>query len=135
MNILLIEDNPGDIFLVERALAEHRISHQLHVVKDGAEALAFVDHMGEPGEPPCPDVMLLDMNLPKIDGAEILKEFRKHPACARTPVIVMSSSDAHADRKRMAELGIDRYFKKPSNLEDFLKLGTVIREVSERQQS
>jgi CheY-like chemotaxis protein len=131
-HILLIEDNPGDIFLVERALLEHHIPHQLHVVKDGAEALAFVEHMGLPGAAPCPDVMLLDMNLPKIDGPEILTEFRKHPSCIHTPVIVLSSSDTQKDRARMEELGIARYFKKPSSLEEFLKLGSMIREVFEQ---
>ena len=85
--------------------------------------------MGEPDGDPCPDIVLLDLNLPKVDGPEVLTEFRKHPECARTPVIVISSSDAHKDRERMAGLGISRYFRKPSDLDGFLRLGALVREV------
>jgi CheY-like chemotaxis protein len=131
LQILLAEDNLGDILLVEQALEEHHLPHQLHVVRDGAEALEFVAHMGESGGAPCPDVLLLDLNLPKVDGPEILAEFRKHPQCARTPVIVVTSSDAHTDRVRMGELGIANYFRKPSDLDAFLELGAIVREVVE----
>ena len=74
--------------------------------------------------------MLLDVNLPKVEGAEILTEFRKHPLCAETPVIVITSSDAYRDRDQMAQLGIAYYFKKPSDLDEFLKLGAVVREIA-----
>jgi len=129
LNILLAEDNMGDILLVRRALEEYQVEHELKVVRDGGEALAFVAHMGQPGEAPCPDIFLLDLSLPKADGAEILKEFRKHPACARTPVIAVSSSDTPRDRAEMAQLGVDRYFRKPLDLNAFLQLGAVVREV------
>jgi CheY-like chemotaxis protein len=69
----LAEDNPGDVLLVQKALNAHCVSHQLHVVQDGAEALDFIARMGQPGQEPCPDVMLLDLNLPKIDGSEVLR--------------------------------------------------------------
>src|SRR3954453_6702788 len=68
IRILLAEDNQGDVILVEEALAEHKIAHELHVVSDGAEALNFVAEMGNGDGPPCPDVLLLDLNLPKVDG-------------------------------------------------------------------
>jgi two-component system response regulator len=129
VNILLAEDNLGDVLLVQRALAEHDIEHELHVVRDGDEALDFVAHMGQPGGAPCPDILLLDLNLPRVSGPEVLAEFRKHPACAHTPVIAVSSSDMQKDRARMAQLGVDRYFKKPSDLAAFLQLGAVVREV------
>ena len=131
MRILLAEDNVGDILLVQQALEEHQIPHELHVVKDGGEALDFVARMGQPGEPPCPDIVLLDLNLPKADGSQVLSALRKHPECARTPVIAVTSSDAVRDRARMAELGVDRYFKKPSDLYEFLQLGAVVQEVIE----
>jgi chemotaxis family two-component system response regulator Rcp1 len=131
LNILLAEDNLADILLVRKALNEHEIPYDLHVVRDGEEALAFIEGMGEPGSIPCPDIVLLDVNLPKVEGAEILSQFRKHPQCADTPVIVITSSDARGDRDRMAQLGIARYFKKPSDLDAFLKLGAVVREVVE----
>jgi len=131
LRILLAEDNPGDILLVKDALKSHRIPHELQVVRDGDEALAIIEHMGEPDGIPCPDLMLLDLNLPKVDGSEVLGRFRKHPQCAETPVIVMTSSDAHRDRERMAQFGIARYFRKPSDLNAFLKLGAVVVEVVE----
>ena len=129
LNILLAEDNRGDVLLVRQALEEHDIEHQLYVVQDGAQAIEFVAQMGKPGGVPCPDVILLDLNLPKADGPEILTEFRKHPECTTTPVIVVTSSDAIKDRARAAELGISRYFKKPSEFDEFMKLGAVVREV------
>ena len=83
LHILLAEDNFGDVLLVEQALTEHQIDHELHVVKDGDEALQFLDRMGEAGGPPCPDVLLLDLNLPKVEGPQVLQEFRKHPAALK----------------------------------------------------
>ena len=131
LRILLAEDNFGDVLLVQDALKSHKIPHELHVVRDGDEALAFIETMGEPDGTPCPDVMLLDLNLPKVDGPEVLGKFRKHPECAQTPVIVITSSDAHRDRERMAQFGIARYFRKPSDLNEFLKLGAVVLDVVE----
>ncbi|MGI8746636.1 MAG: response regulator [Bryobacteraceae bacterium] len=133
LHILLAEDNRGDILLVQQALEEHHIPHELHVVTDGEEALHFVTRMGKPGEAPCPDVLLLDLNLPKADGYQVLSEFRQHPECAHTPVIVVTSSDAPKDRAGMAALGIARYFRKPSELDAFMQLGAVVREVVEGQ--
>jgi len=131
LNILLAEDNLADVLLVRKALDEHKIPHDMQVVRDGEEALTFIQDMGEANGPPCPDVLLLDVNLPKVDGPEVLSAFRKHPRCSETPVIVITSSDAYRDRDRMAQLGIAHYFKKPSDLDGFLKLGAVVREVVE----
>ena len=131
LRILLAEDNPGDILLVQEALKEHRIPHELHVVQDGAQALEFITRVGRRGDFPCPDLVLLDINLPKKDGQQVLSELRKHPECAHVSVIVVTSSDAARDRARMAELRIDRYFKKPSDFDAFLQLGAVVREVVE----
>jgi len=131
LQILLAEDNVGDVMLVQLALETHRIEHVLHIVKDGAEALAFLARMGKAGEPPCPDLMLLDLNLPKADGSEILSEFRKHAECNHVPVIVLTSSDSPKDRTRVAQLGVARYFKKPSDFDAFLQFGAIVREVVE----
>jgi len=127
--ILLAEDNPGDVLLVQKALREHHILHQLYVVRDGAEALAWVALIGEPGGTPQPDLVLLDLNLPKSDGRQILSEFRKHPGCSQSPVIAVTSSDAPRDRAWMAALGVARYFRKPLEFDAFLQLGNVVREV------
>jgi len=129
LHLLLAEDNPGDVLLVQEALQQHRILHELHVVRDGAAALEFVRRMGQPGEAPCPDLILMDLNLPKVDGPQVLGEFRKHPACAHTPVIVVTSADTPMDRARLTRFGIARYFRKPSDYEAFLQLGALVREI------
>ena len=131
LHILLAEDNFGDVLLVERALTEHQVDHELHVVKDGDEALQFLDRMGEAGEPPCPDVLLLDLNLPKVEGPQVLQQFRKHSACAQTPVIVVTSSDAPRDRRRVEALGATAYFRKPSELSEFMRLGALVKELAD----
>src|SRR3954452_12761702 len=118
LRILLAEDNPGDILLVQQALKAHKVEHELDRVHDGAEALAYISRIGSV-EHPCPDLVLLDLNLPKVEGSEVLAAFRKHPACEQTPVIVVSSSDAKKDRARMSELNVARYFRKPSDFDEF----------------
>ena len=129
MNILLAEDNRADVLLVREALSLRHIDHDLHVVRDGEEAIAFVSRMGTPGEPPCPDLFLLDLNLPRADGPEVLREFRRHPECAHTPVIVVTSSDMPRDREQVEPLGIAHYFRKPADLDEFMELGAVIEQV------
>jgi two-component system, chemotaxis family, response regulator Rcp1 len=133
LQILLAEDNDGDVMLVEQALTEHGIDHELYVVKDGDEALEYVAAMGNGDGPPCPDVLLLDLNLPKVDGPQVLERFRKHPACAQTPVIVVTSSDAPKDRQRVKALGANAYFRKPSDLTEFMALGALVKEVVQQQ--
>ena len=131
LEILLVEDNPGDALLVKAALASHNILHNLRLVRDAHEAIAYASNMGASVESPYPDVILLDLNLPKADGATLLAEFRKRSRCLNTPVIVVTSSDAPKDRERMAALGVARYFKKPFDFQEFLKLGAVVSEVVE----
>jgi len=127
-HILLAEDNIGDVLLVKRALREYEIPHELHVVQDGGEAIDYVSRMGKPGGDPCPDLVLLDLNLPKADGAQVLTAFRKRPECAQTPVIVVTSSNAQRDRDFMAKLGIACYFRKPSDLDEYMQLGGIVRQ-------
>ena len=130
LRILLAEDNPGDIHLVRQCLRRHAIENELHVVQDGEEGIRYVVGVGGPGEPPCPDVILLDLNLPKADGLDVLREFRKSHTCLGTRVIVVTSSDAPRDRARAAELGIDYYFCKPSSFNEFMRLGAVVKELT-----
>jgi len=137
-HILLAEDNFGDVMLVREALAAHRVENTLYVVKDGQEALDFVAAMGESGETgntPCPDLMLLDMNLPKADGEAVLAAFRRHAACAATPVIIVSSSNNPRDRNRVAALGVTHYFRKPADFDEFMKLGEMVKRVLEGDQA
>jgi len=132
IHVLLAEDNPGDVLLVEQALDEHHLEYKLLVAKDGAEALGLVARMGAPGDVPCPDIILLDLNLPKASGTQVLVELRSHPSCAHTPVIVVSSSDAQKDRDQVEQLGIARYFRKPFEFDAYMELGAVVRQVLEK---
>jgi CheY-like chemotaxis protein len=131
LKILLVEDNPGDVLLVRRALDKQPVEHELHAMRDGLEAALFIERAGQPGAPPCPDLFLLDLNLPKRDGYELLVLLRAHPVCGDKPVIIITSSDSEKDRRRAMEGGATRYFKKPSDLDEFMKLGALVREVLE----
>jgi CheY-like chemotaxis protein len=128
-DILLAEDNPGDVLLVQQALEAHDVRHSLHVVRDGEQALAFIAGLLSGEQVHCPDLILLDLNLPKVDGAQVLAELRNTPECADTPVVVITSSDAPKDRDRVSALGVDHYFKKPSDFDSFLRLGAIVRDV------
>ena len=135
VHILLAEDNPGDVLLVRESLREHHIEHELHVVHDGQAALDYFLRMGQPDQPPCPDLLLLDLNLPKGDGSVVLSDLRRHPDYAATPVIVVTSSDSTQDRQRMTELGISHYFRKPTDYEEYMQLGSIVRRVLEDRKS
>ena len=106
LKVLLAEDNRGDVLLIREAFAEHQIPNEILVTRDGGEALDYISHIGDTVRTPCPDLMILDLNLPKADGLAILAEFRKHPQCAQTPVIVISSSDAPRDKERAEAFGV-----------------------------
>ncbi|MDQ2841473.1 MAG: response regulator [Acidobacteriota bacterium] len=134
LNILLAEDNQGDVLLVRQSLNEHLIEHKLHVVKDGAEAVEFVSRIGN-GDVPCPDLFLLDLNLPKVNGPEVLIEIRKHPQCTSKPIVIVTSSGTAKDRNRMSRLGISCYFQKPSDLDEFMALGAIVRRLAEADQA
>lgn len=133
IQILLAEDNRGDVLLVREALDTHGIGYQLHVASDGVQAAGYIENIGLPAGPPCPDLLLLDLNLPKKDGHELLKLFRSHPICAPKPVIVITSSDAPSDRRRAAELGAN-YFRKALDLDEFMKLGTLVCRIMRHSQ-
>ncbi len=129
LQVLLAEDNAGDVFLVEEALRAHSMNCVLRVVRDGDEAEEYLGRVGTVPEVPCPDVFLLDLNLPSGDGHELLEKFRAHPQCTAVPVVVVTSSDAPRDRARAERSGADAYFRKPSNLNEFMELGAVVARV------
>lgn len=122
--VLLVEDNPADINLVEEALEEAKLDCELHVMRDGVRAFEFLEQLDAQQDRPAPDVVLLDLNLPKIGGEEVLKRLRMSPKCQRVKVLIISSSDAPADRERMIKLGATDYFRKPPSLAQFMLLGT-----------
>ena len=115
--------------LVREALQAFGVEYAMRVLRDGAEAARYIEQMGPEETAPCPDVFLLDLNLPKRDGHEVLRLFRKHPLCGDRPVIVITSSNAERDRRMAAEAGATRYFRKPSELDEFIRLGALIHEV------
>jgi CheY-like chemotaxis protein len=129
LNVLLVEDNPPDVFLVRQALREHGLEFALHEISDAEEALAYIDRMGDEVQTPCPDVVLLDLNIPKGDGLELLEAVRNSLKCPKVPIIVISSSAAPQDHSRVTQGGATRYFRKPIELDQFLKLGSLVTEV------
>ncbi|MBV8820730.1 MAG: response regulator [Acidobacteriaceae bacterium] len=130
LTIMLVEDNGADVLLVREALKQYGVQHELIVVQDGEEAIRCVSNLGENGCEKCPDLLLLDLNLPKADGVEILREFRNHKGCSDTQVIVVTSSNSPRDRARTAALGVNHFFTKPADLNEFMKLGFLVQEVS-----
>ena len=129
IQILLAEDNPGDVFLIREALREQGLDYELSVIEDGEEAVSFVYREGVYAGAARPDLILLDLNLPKCGGREIIQRIRETPELAKVPVVILSSSDWLKDRLDAAALGADRYIRKPSNLEEFMKIGAVLKEL------
>ncbi|NKE34434.1 response regulator [Natronococcus sp. JC468] len=113
VDILLVEDNPGDVRLLQEALAVTDIPHRLHVVTDGDEAIEFVYRCGEHADSPQPDLVLLDLNLPHTDGHEVLNELKTDPEHSRLPIIVLSSSNEEGDVRRAYAAGANAYLTKP----------------------
>ena len=130
-HLLLVEDNPADADLVEEALAEAHLEYGISVVRDGAQAIQFIDRVDADPSHCSPDLVLLDLNLPKVSGEEVLSRVRLSPRCGTAKVLIISSSDAPADRERTMQLGASGYFRKPSRLDQFLELGPKIRSMLE----
>ena len=126
INILLVEDNPGDVRLTVEALKEGKVRNHLSVVPDGVEALAFLRNQGQYTDAPRPDLMLLDLNLPRMDGREVLAEIKDDPSLRRIPVVVLTTSEAEADVLKSYALHANCYFTKPVDLEQFINvIGTI----------
>ncbi len=118
--ILLVEDNPGDVLLTREAFREGRLAHRLSVAEDGEEAIRFLRREGRHSEAPRPDLILLDLNLPKKDGRELLAEVKDDPVLRQIPVIVLTTSDAEQDVWRAYKLHANCYLTKPVQMDDFL---------------
>ena len=126
VEILLVEDSPGDARLTKEALREGKVRNNLHVVPDGVEALAFLRRAGKYGPVPRPDVILLDLNLPKKDGREVLAEIKEDDDLRRIPVVVLTTSQDERDVLRAYELHANCYITKPVDLDQFI---AVIRSI------
>lgn len=133
--ILLAEDNSADVYLIREALREHGVECPIRLASDGKEVLRLIS----PQDPPCPDqdlgLIILDLNLPWHDGIEILQRLRENPGLGHVPVVVLTSSDSPRDRLIATELGAARFLRKPSNLEQFLSLGAVFKELLQQSGS
>lgn len=118
--VLLVDDNPADIDLTSEVLAQSK--HHFHVtaISDGAEAISFLRRQGRYGKAPSPDLVVLDLNLPRKDGRQVLRELKADPTLAKIPVVIFTTSPAGADVARSYELGANCYLRKPGNLYDFV---------------
>ncbi len=122
MDILLVEDNPGDARLASEAFKEGGSQTRLHVVQDGVEAMAFMRGQGAYASMPRPDLVLLDLNLPRMDGREVLAEIKRDETLKRTPVIILTTSQADTDILRGYDLYANCYIVKPVDFDRFIEV-------------
>jgi CheY-like chemotaxis protein len=120
VEILLAEDNPGDVKLTRKALEKGRLANNLHVVNDGIETMQFLRGEGEYEGRPRPDLVLLDLNMPRKDGREVLEDIKRSPDLKRIPVVVLTSSEAEEDVLRSYELHANAYLTKPVDFSGFI---------------
>lgn len=120
VQILLVEDNPGDVLLTREALAEAKVANDLNVVRDGEDAMRFLRRQGDHVDAPRPDLVLLDLNLPRKDGREVLEEIKLDPELRRIPVIVLTTSAAEQDILQTYDLYANSYVTKPLDVDEFL---------------
>ena len=128
VDILLVEDNPGDAELARAALAEAKVKNNIYWVEDGEEAIAFLRKEGKHVNAPRPDVILLDLNLPKKDGREVLAEVKASDDWKRIPVVVLTASAAESDILKSYNLHANCYITKPIDLEKFTKVVKAIED-------
>jgi chemotaxis family two-component system response regulator Rcp1 len=122
IDILLVEDNPGDARLTQEALKESKMLNNLHHVRDGVEAMEFLRREGKHKDAPTPDIILLDLNLPRKDGREVLAELKGMPRLKNIPVVVLTTSDAEQDILMSYNLHANCYITKPVDLEKFIEI-------------
>ncbi len=128
IEILLVEDNPGDVRLTQEALREGKIRNSLHVAEDGEAAMAFVRQEGEYADMPRPDLILLDLNLPRMDGREVLAQIKADPELKRIPVVVLTTSRAEEDVLKVYNLNANCYITKPVDFEQFIKVVSAVED-------
>ena len=128
VEILLAEDNPGDARLAIEALKDAKVRNSLHWVQDGVEAMAFLRREGEYADAPRPDVILLDLNMPRKDGREVLAEIKEDEALRRIPVVILTVSKAEEDILRTYDLHANCYVTKPIDLDQFIKVVKAIED-------
>jgi CheY-like chemotaxis protein len=128
IEVLLVEDDPGDVLMTQEAFEEHKVRNKLSVVSDGEEALAYLRRQGEHADAPRPDLILLDLNLPRVDGREVLQVIKEDADLRRIPVVVLTTSQADEDIMRSYSLHANAYVTKPVDFERFI---AVVRQIDE----
>ena len=128
IDVLLVEDDPGDVLLIREAFEDNKVHNRLHVVPDGVEALSFLRQEGDHAEAPRPDLVLLDLNLPRKDGREVLAEVKADESLQHIPVVVLTTSKAEEDVLRSYKLHANAYVTKPVDFDRFID---VVRQIDE----
>ena len=128
IEVLLVEDDPGDVLMIREAFEENKVRNHLHVVSDGEEAVDFVRRQGSYADAPRPDLVLLDLNLPRKDGREVLAEIKGDEELSSIPVVVLTTSEAEEDILRSYSLHANAYVTKPVDFERFIQ---VVRQIDE----
>ncbi|PSL56042.1 response regulator receiver domain-containing protein [Saccharothrix carnea] len=128
IDVLLVEDDPGDALMTQEAFEHHKIRNQLHVVRDGVEALEFLRRQGQYEDAPRPGLILLDLNLPKMDGREVLAEIKADETLRPIPVVVLTTSEAEEDVMRSYNLHANAYVTKPVDFDRFIE---VVRQIDD----
>ena len=133
--ILIAEDSKSDVFLIRQALRKSGIDAQIHVADDGEKTVRFLEEADADPAAPCPDLILLDINLPRYKGGEVLRRLRASARCKDAIVVVVTSSDSQRDREDMYAFGANGYFRKPSEFSEFMKLGQLVRDLLARNET
>jgi CheY-like chemotaxis protein len=128
LNLLLAEDNLADALVMQEAVRNEGLPVVVYLSADGEEAINFIDRAERDPEAPCPQLVVLDLNLPKVDGFAVLERLRASEKCKDVPVVIVTSSDAPEDISKAAALGA-AYFRKPPDYDQFLKLGGVLKQL------
>ncbi|MEW9529163.1 response regulator [Microbispora sp. NPDC049125] len=128
IDILLVEDDPGDVLLTREAFSYNKVRNTLSVVNDGEQALAYLRREGPYADAPRPDLILLDLNLPRVDGFEVLREVKDDPALRVIPVVILTTSEAEQDILRGYNLHANAYITKPVDFDQFAR---VVRQIDE----
>jgi CheY-like chemotaxis protein len=128
IDVLLVEDDPGDVLITREAFADNKVQNRLHVVSNGVDALAFLRGEGEYADTPTPDLILLDLNLPRMDGREVLAAIKEDETLRSIPVVVLTTSDSEEDVARSYSLHANAYVTKPVDFDRFI---AVVRQIDE----
>jgi chemotaxis family two-component system response regulator Rcp1 len=133
VRIVMIEDNPGDVYMIRHALDEQSLPYELRVIEDGGSAMSYLRSSGTPAGGPPPNLIVLDLNLPKEDGFEVLRSLRENEAWNRIPVAVLTSSEGPADYHEALRLGANCYLRKPDDLDGLSFVGEILTRFCLRQ--